>query len=86
MTGSKPVEGHAPSVRERHEIAAASERQKKRPPRVSINIKQPENGPIEISHSRWRMRDPRRRAPERHASGLRRARDAVCMNGGNGQR
>jgi len=39
-----------------------------------------------LRHSRWRMRDPRRRAPERHASGLRRARDAVCMNGGNGQR
>jgi hypothetical protein len=52
---------HAPSDAERQEIAAASGRQKKRPPRVAVGIRQPENAMMEISptHSDgkgWRTR------------------------------
>jgi hypothetical protein len=39
----------APSDAERHEIAAATGRHRQRPPRVAINIRQPEIGPPEIS-------------------------------------
>jgi hypothetical protein len=40
---------HAPSDAEKQEIVAATERHKKRPPRVAINLRQPENAVLEIS-------------------------------------
>jgi uncharacterized protein (DUF4415 family) len=51
----------APSDAERQEIAAATERQRQRPPRVAVGIRQPENAVMEISptHSDgegWRTR------------------------------
>jgi hypothetical protein len=60
MTGSSKT-NHAPSDAEKREIVAATGRHKKRPPRVAVGIRQPENNVMEISptHSDgegWRTR------------------------------
>jgi hypothetical protein len=59
--GLANMTNHAPSDAEKQEIAAATGRHKKRPPRVAINVRQPENNVMEISptHSDgqgWRTR------------------------------
>jgi hypothetical protein len=49
MTGLANMTNHAPSDPERREIAAATGRHKKRPPRVGVGIRQSENTGVEIS-------------------------------------
>jgi hypothetical protein len=43
MTGLANMTNHAPSDAEKQEIVAATARRKRRPPRVAIDIQQPEN-------------------------------------------
>jgi hypothetical protein len=48
MTGlANMTKDHAPSDAEKQEIVAATERQRQRPPRVAIDIRQPQNAPVQ---------------------------------------
>jgi hypothetical protein len=61
MTGLANMTNHAPSDAEKQEIVAATGRQKGRPPRVAVNVRQPENAAVEVSSTHsddqgWRTR------------------------------
>jgi len=47
--GNMTKTGHDPSDAEKQEVVAATGRQNQRPPRVAIDIRQPENAAVEIS-------------------------------------